>query len=161
MQHHLSVFGRSLSHYLLCVILSATAASAHYGTAPNGYYPGSYNGAIFTGQVVQSTDDTISLTYSHGSKTDSFTGRVTVACHFPSSKDTLTPMPLTQIPVGSVITVFYDPKTIKVGGQKQKENRMIAIAFQEMNGKPVAEDNKLIFFCLPTPMHTVFRSFLQ
>src|SRR5690349_12296586 len=106
-------------HIGLFTLVFTSAANAQRGTAPNNYYPTWYSGATFSGQVIGATDDTITLAYTHGTKTETFEGRATAACNLPSSKTSTDPKPLTSVPTGSVITAFYEPKTIKVNGQKQ------------------------------------------
>jgi hypothetical protein len=143
----------------LFVLLFGGAVSAQYGTAPNNYYPNSYNGSTFTGKVVRTTDDTITLTYTHGSKTDTFEGHLTSPCYLPSSKTTTGPMSASQVQMGAVITAFYEGRTVKVEGRKQKENQVIAISFLQVNGRTVTEDHRAIFFCIPAPFHTYFKAF--
>jgi len=115
---------------LLMLAFSGTVV-AQEGTAPNGYYPAGYDGATFRGKVVLTTDDTISLNYVHGSKTDTFEAYATAPCNLPSTKTTTQPMPLSQVQTGAVITVFYEPKVTKIDGRKQKKNQVIGILFQE------------------------------
>ena len=133
---------------LLTLVLSGTGA-AQKGTAPNGYYPGGYNGDTFTGKVVQTTDDTITLNYVHGSKTDTFEAYSTALCNLPSTKTTTQPMPLSKIQTGAVVTLFYESKETKVDGKKQRKNQVIGIVFLEENGRKVREEHQAIFYCGP------------
>jgi hypothetical protein len=71
---------------LLMLIFSGTVV-AQKGTAPNGYYPAGYNGATFTGKVVLTTDDTMTLNYVHGSKTDTFEAYATAPLQFAINQD--------------------------------------------------------------------------
>jgi hypothetical protein len=134
---------------------------AQKGTAPNGYYPVGYNGATFTGKVVLTTDDTITLTYVHGSKTDTFEAYATAACNLPSTKTTTQPMPLSKVQTGAVITVFYEPKETKIDGRKQKKNQVIGILFQEVNGRRVKEEHQALFYCSTGPAKLYFMAFQQ
>ena len=147
---------------LVCIaffIVSTETSWTQYATAPNGYYPVGYTGATFTGTVMERSADTITLTYRHGSKTDTFVGRVDAPCHFPSSKTEITRMNLLTIPMGSVITAFYESKTVKVEGTKLRENRIFGISFREMDGKPVPEQERTVFYCRDLPVPSVFRAF--
>lgn len=110
MPHELGDFlRRLLCSGLLMLVFSGTVV-AQKGTAPNGYYPAGYNGATFTGRVVLTTEDTITLNYVHGSKTDTLEAYAITPCNLPSTKNTTQPMPLSQVQTGAVVTVFYEPK---------------------------------------------------
>jgi hypothetical protein len=51
---------------LSCVLFLGALLVAQKGSAPNGYHPAGYGGSTFTGNVVQTTDSTITLNYIHG-----------------------------------------------------------------------------------------------
>jgi len=129
------------------VLLLSTALAAQKGSAPNGYYPAGYGGSTFTGKVVQTSDRTITLNYIHGSKTDVFEGYATAPCNVPSSATTESPLPLSNLQIGTIVTAFYQTKTTKVGGQKEKKNQVIAISVLEEDGKKIPEERQLIFYC--------------
>jgi len=57
----------------------------------------------------------------------------TTPCNLPSTQTTTQPMPLSQVQIGAVVTVFYQPKETKVDGRRQKKNQVIGILFQEVN----------------------------
>lgn len=143
----------------LFALIFCPLVNAQRGTAPNNYYPTWYNGATFTGQVVGATGDTITLAYTHGNKTETFEGRATAPCNLPSSKTSTDPKPFTSLPTGSMITAFYEPKTVRVNGQKQKENQVMAISFIEVNGRKVQEEHRAIFYCIPGTFRTDFKAF--
>lgn len=136
---------------LFCVLLLGAALAAQKGSAPNGYYPAGYGGSTFTGKVVQTTDRTITLNYIHGSKTDVFEAYATAPCNVPSSATTTIPMPLSSVQIGAVVTVFYEGKTTKGGGHKEKKNQVIAISVLEEDGKKIPEARRAIFYCVTTP----------
>jgi hypothetical protein len=142
-------------------ILHAWGTSGQAGTAPSGYYPTGYSGDMFRGTVSQTTDDTITLNYVHGSETEIFEAHADAPCHLPASKSGTSPMPLTKVPIGSLIEIFYEAKTIKVGGVKQKENQIVGLAFLQtkVNGQWVAMKSKVIFYCTPIPDYTSFMAF--
>jgi len=134
-------------------------ASAQYGTAPPAPYPIGYSGTTFTGEVVGTSEDTITVTHTHKSKTDKFEGHAAATCHMPVTKDTTEPLPLSQVQVGTVVTVFYEEKTIKVNGQKEHSNEIIAISFVQVKGKNVKADHQAIFYCLPATENLFFKAF--
>jgi hypothetical protein len=136
----------------LVAVVCADVVSAQYGSAPNNYYPQGYHGATFTGAVAQMNNDAITLTYTHGSKADTFEGYVAARCNLPATRATV-------VKKGAVITVFYEPETIKTNGQKLKKNRILGISFQEVDGNKIAEDQRKIFYCMPPPFQMQFKGF--
>jgi hypothetical protein len=152
MRHLLNRCVRALLCCGLVASVFARVVSAQYGSAPNNYYPVGYHGATFTGTIAQTNNETITLTYTHGNKTDTFEGYVAAPCNLPSSRTTI-------VKKGAVITVFYEVETIKINGQKQKKNRILAISFKEVDGKTVADNERRIFYCMPTPFQTYFKAF--
>ena len=56
-------------------------------------------------------------------------------------------MEVADIPLGTVMTVFYNHGSRQEGGRKVDENRIIAIAFNEYNGQKVPEEKRLIYLC--------------
>jgi hypothetical protein len=124
----------------LFVLLLGGVVAAQQGTAPNNYNPVGYNGSIFSGRVVQTTDDSITLSYVHGSKTDTFEA-------------------YTKVQTAAVVTVYYEPKTVKVDGRKQKRNEVVGISFLEVNGRKVSEEHQAIFYCIPGQPTLYFRAF--
>ena len=141
------------------VLLLSAVMAAQQGTAPNNYYPVGYSGSIFTGKVVQATDDSITLSYVHGGKTDTFEAYATAPCNLPVSKTATRPAPLSIVQTGAVVTVYYETRTVKVGGRKQKKNQVIGISFLEVNGKSVSEEHQAIFYCIPGQPALYFRAF--
>jgi hypothetical protein len=59
--------------FLTILTFLPVGLSAQYGTAPNNYYPENYNGSIFKGVVTDTADNHVTLTFTNGSKTESFT----------------------------------------------------------------------------------------
>src|SRR5215475_12803958 len=103
-------YGSPLGFFLRVAVLGlwlGLPASAQYGTAPPAPYPIGYSGETFTGTVVETGDDTITLTSTRGRKTDKFVGRTAAICHMPVTKTTTEPLPLSQVQVGMVVTVFF------------------------------------------------------
>lgn len=110
-------------------LLIAAGASAQHGTAPSGYYPIGYTGDTWTGVVVSVNPNTgeFVLTYTRGSKTESFTG-VPEDGYMVLPKDSpLRPLKPGDIHVGRIITVFYMAETKKVDGKKVVINTVVNI----------------------------------
>ena len=137
------------------------AAKAQYGRAPSGYYPLGYSGDIFTGTVIQTTDDTITLSYEHGDKTETFEGYATGPCHVPAKNQETSQMPLTKVPIGSRIEIFYEEKTVKTGGTKQKQNQIIGITFlkTKVRGEWLEMKSRVIFYCAQAGNILPFNAF--
>lgn len=142
--------------FLTIVSFLPISMSAQYGTAPNNYYPENYNGSIFTGVVTDTADNQVTLTFTKGGKTDSFTGVFETGCSVPA-RDGRRMVP-TDIPKGTVMTSFFNATTKKVEGKKIKENLIIAIAFEVWQGQRAAEDKKMIYWCTDQ-RHLKFRAY--
>ena len=71
-------------------------------------------------------------------------------------------MPLTKVPIGSLIEIFYEAKTVKVGGVKQRQNEMIGFTFlkTKVNGEWVAMKSKVTFYCAQAGSFLTFKVFL-
>jgi hypothetical protein len=142
--------------FLTIVTLLPINMSAQYGTAPNNYYPENYNGSIFTGVVTDTADNHVTLKFTNGNKTDSFTGVFQTGCSVPA-RDGHRMMPA-DIPKGTVMTAFFNATTKKVDGKKIKENLIIAIAFEVWQGQRAADDKKMIYSCTDQ-RHLKFRAY--
>jgi hypothetical protein len=104
------------------LMTACIAAFGQHGTAPAGYYPVGYAMDIWTGEVV-STDDTtreITLTYTNGKKSETFTGVLKDKFEVKMKDGSMKELNPSGIPKGARITVFYQAKTRKVGGNKVK-----------------------------------------
>ena len=134
----------------------AIHVSAQYGTAPNNYYPDSYSGSIFTGIVTETGANHITLTFTKGNKTETFTGVFETGCSVPA-RDGRPMMPI-DIPTGTVMTTFYNAETKKVDGKKIKQNLIIAIAFEVWQGQKARDDKKMIYWCTDS-RHLQFRAY--
>jgi len=107
---------------LLILILVGFPALAQHGTAPAGYYPAGYNGDMWTGALTAANDSTreITLSYTKKDKTQTFTGAleekftITLA---DGKKHELKP---SDIAPGTILRVYYKPKTKKVEDKKVK-----------------------------------------
>ncbi len=135
--------------------LPLMTASAQYGSAPNNYYPDNYAGATFTGEVTAASGNQITLIYKKKDKTDTFIGQFETNCSVPSKDHH--PMVASDIPAGTVLTAFYNRETKEVNGQKEKENVIIAIAFDVWQGQKVKDEKKLIYSCSKST-HMKFRA---
>lgn len=141
--------------------LPAWTSTAQAGTASSGYYPADYSGDTFTGTVTQTTDDTITLSYTQSGKPKTFEAYANGPCALPATKSAASPMPLTKVPIGSQIVIFYEAKTVKVAGVKQKQNQMIGFTFlrTKVNGEWVVMKRQVIFYCAQAGTFLTFKAF--
>jgi hypothetical protein len=136
--------------FLIGLFLSVLSISsfAQYGTAPQGGdFPASYNGDTFTGTVTASEGDQITLTYTKGSKTDTFIGKIDGGCAVPTNDGSNHKMTATDIPKDTVMTAYFSHVTKKVDGQKTKENDIIAISFKVWKGQTIPDEKKKVWPC--------------
>ena len=129
------------------VLLLSLTVTAQQGTAPNGYYPQNYQGTIFTGEVIDGPLDVLTLRYKKGDKQELFTGRFESPCAVPTKDGKMGAMTPADVPLGSVLTVFYYGNTAKKDGQPAKGNVIIGIVFREANGKVIPVDRQRGYQC--------------
>ena len=136
---------------LLAVVLGlAVQVVAQHGSAPSGFYPHNYHGDTFTGQVVQTTDKSITLEYHNGKNDENFIGSIDQPCMAPTKKNPREQkeLHLTVIPPGSVVTVFYnEEKRKQADGSQKRENIILAIRFDEVNGQKLTNPGRPVTPC--------------
>jgi hypothetical protein len=143
---------------LVLVVCVPVISYAQYGTVPSNYYPEKYNGSIFTGVVTETGDDEIVLNYTKGSKTEVFKGRFETGCSVPRADKSGRKLMPPDIPKGTSLTVFFNSDTKKANGTKVKENVILAIAFDSVQGQKISDDKKMIYPCTKsTAVH--FRAY--
>jgi hypothetical protein len=111
------------------LMMFCIAAFGQHGTAPDGYYPPSYSGDIWTSEVVSTNDTTreIALTYTNGAKSETFTGVLKDNFQVKMKDGSMKELNPSGIPKGARIVVFYQAKTRKVDGNKVKYNEIFQI----------------------------------
>jgi hypothetical protein len=140
---------QSLLTGVACALLLVSAAiSAQYGTAPSGYYPASFNGSTFKGAVAAISNDEVTLSFSKGADSETFTAHFETGCSIPgeAGKPARIMMPA-NIPVGSGLTAFYMTRTEKADGKKAKENWIVAISIDAWGKRKIPEDRQGIMYC--------------
>ncbi|HEX8814420.1 MAG TPA: hypothetical protein VF753_02870 [Terriglobales bacterium] len=120
---------------------------AQYGTAPEGDFPASYNGDTFSGTVTAAETDQLTLTYTKGSKTDTFVGKLAGGCAVPTTNNSNHKMTAADIPKDTVMIAYFNRVTKKVDGQKTKENQIIAVSFEVWHGQKISDEKKKIWPC--------------
>lgn len=121
--------------YGICasVILFAfqNVLAAQQGVAENGYYPPTYSGTIFIGNLTSANDDTreTTLTYTNpgSGKTETFVGILEDGYMIEGKDGTLRDLKPSNLKLGARIKVYYMAKTKKVDGKKVKINSIFLI----------------------------------
>lgn len=110
----------ALAFCLLLILISRSLAQ--HGAAPDGYYPPGYSGDTWSGEVTSTNDDTreITLTYTKGAKTETFTGVLQEGYKVKLKDGTLHELKPSVITKGTYLMVFYMQKTRKEGDKKIK-----------------------------------------
>jgi len=153
------VFTLILSFFFSVVV--NFSADAQKGTAPSGYFPMGYSGDTFSGAFVPSDDDKlVKLVYQKGSKTESFEGSIEAACQAPTQADphVTKELHLSSIAAGTVLTVYYNPTTVKTDGKKVRTNLIWGIRFDVVNGQALTSPDRPIIACSHQQGST-FRAF--
>ena len=135
---------------LVTILWFAGIAAGQKGSAPSGFYPGNYNGDTFTGAVIKTEPDSLTLQYRNGAKGEVFSGTVEKPCIGPvkGAPHQTRELHLTAIPLGSVLTVFYnDVKTKDADGTKHQKNMILALRFDEVNGQKLTNPNRPVILC--------------
>jgi hypothetical protein len=140
---------KSFLHILMVVCISCLPLRAQHATAPNGYYPHTYSGSIFTGSLESVVPDTqeITLVYTKGSKTERFVGRLESTCSWKDKQGTVHSFTGSDLPKGTVLTTFYTSSTKKSGGEKITENSIFAVSYAEQNGKRIPDERRVLIPC--------------
>ncbi|HYX70502.1 MAG TPA: hypothetical protein VE825_15315 [Terriglobales bacterium] len=128
----------------------AVEATAQHGIAPSGYYPANYNGDTFTGVVVESADpQALTLQYSKKGKTETFVARPEAPCMAAPKSDPheQKELHLSHIPKDSIVTAFYYAQTVHENGQNKKENVIIGIRFDRLNGQDLTQPTRPMISC--------------
>jgi len=114
-----------MKRVLLAMVFLAslrTAAFGQHGSAPPGYYPMGYAGDTWTGEVVSTDDVTreITLRCTNEKKSETFIGILKENYQVKIKDGSMKELKASGIPKGARITVFYQAKTRKVNGVKEK-----------------------------------------
>jgi hypothetical protein len=140
------------------VLILAALAFGQQGIAPNRYYPRDYQGATFTGEVIDGPLDVITLRYTKRSQQETFSGRFEVPCAVPTKDHKMGAMSASDVNVGDAVTVYYFAQNIKKDGRTIKENVIVFITFDAVSGKIVPAEKRRTFPCTRA-ISTVYKAF--
>jgi len=136
----------------------ALLVSAQQGTAPSGYYPHSYFGATFTGEVIDGPLDVLTLKYKKSDHEETFIGKFEVPCPAPMKDGKIGAMTPADVPLGTVVTVFYYGGNAKANDKQGVENLIIGISFDTVEGRVVPVEKRKKFVCTNQIMN-VYKAF--
>jgi hypothetical protein len=113
-----------------CFLLFTGLLPAQHGTAPNGYYPPGYAGDTWTGEVTDVNDTTreITLTYRKKNKMETFTGALELGYKVRSKSGGEHELKVSEIPLGTQLTVYYMAKWRKVERKKVEYYEILRLA---------------------------------
>lgn len=122
---------RRLALVVVLALLAALPASTQHGTAESGYWPMGYMGDMWTGVVTSTNSATreITLTFTKGKKTETFTGVLQEGYTVKMKDGTSRELPVSTLVPGTRITVYYMPKQKKEGDKKIKYYEIFKIQF--------------------------------
>jgi hypothetical protein len=138
--------------------LLTVSTHAQKGTAPTGFYPANFHGNTFTGSLQRDTTavadaDELTLIYTKGGHVERFVGRLESTCSMARKDGSKHTFKVTDLPNGTVLTVFYIPNAIK-SKQGAPESSVFGVSFVEFNGKEIPKDERLSIPCSERDFHT-------
>ena len=136
----------------ILMLLAGGNCLAQLGTAPSGYYPLGYGGSTFTGVVTarDAATQEIRLTYENKkkNKSENFVGLLQGPCELPTGAKTTRELKVEDFPDGTALTAFYNTKSHKEDGKKVEVHQIIMMRFDELDGKPVPEQQRIPIYCM-------------
>jgi hypothetical protein len=117
-------------------ILLVLPVQAQHGQAEAGYYPGAYLGDTWQGNVTAVNDDThtITLTYTKGSKTQTFDIRFAQGLAVNYSDGTSKAIKPSDIPIGAAAIAYYTPFSEKIDGKKTDVHEAFLVRVKTVDG---------------------------
>ena len=131
---------------------------AQQGIAPAGYYPRYYQRMTFTGEVVEGPADVLTLRYKSSKTEQTFTGRFETPCDAITKDGKHAGMTPADVALGNIVTVYYYGDTLKTNAKPAKENVVIGIRFDVVNGKAVPLEHRTSYRCTHE-WRTTFKAF--
>jgi hypothetical protein len=118
------------------IFLFAFPAAAQHGQAEAGYYPAAYVGDTWQGNVTAVDDAarTITLTYTKGSKAQTFVIRFAQGMAVNYSDGTSKELKPSDIPIGSMAFAYYTNYSEKVDGKKNDVHEAFMLRVKTTDG---------------------------
>jgi hypothetical protein len=128
--------------WIICVALPAmlvaftSRVQAQHGQAEPGYYPKAYVGDTWQGNVSAVDDQakTITLTYTKGSKTQTFMIRLAPGLAVSYSDGTSKELKPSDIPIGAMAYAYYTIYSEKIDGKKADVHEAFMLRVKTVDG---------------------------
>ena len=143
----------------IVAVLSVIQLFAQLRHAPTGYYPPDFGGDMFSGVVTSAQGDELTLTFENGKKKQMFVGRFAAKCHLPVNGGSTQAMTAENLPIGTQMSAMFRSRTTSSGGQKHKENEIIAVSFESVGGKALKRNDDVVWVCLPQGTALTFKAY--
>jgi hypothetical protein len=130
------VFPSTVAIPAFALFLTVTPAIAQHGEAEPGYYPTEYVGDTWQGNATSVDDqaNTITLTYTKGSKTQTFTVRFAKGLAVSYSDGTSKVLKPSDIPIGAMVMAYYTNYSEKVNGKKTDIHEAFMMRVKTVDG---------------------------
>lgn len=131
---------QSLSIILVACVVTftvfATSVQAQHGEAEPGYYPKSYVGDTWQGNVTAADDQakTITLTYTKGSKSETLVVGLASGLSVTYSDGTSKELKPSDIPIGAMAYAYYTNYSEKVDGKKTDVHEAFLLRVKTVDG---------------------------
>ena len=145
---------RTLMAAVLMAFFSPNMMFSQYGIATSNYYPLSYQGSTFSGTVADTSEETMTLTFVKGQKSETFTGRLEKPCVIKEGHG----MTASDFPKGTELTALFDPITKKVEGKKITGNIIVGVVLRSWRARKIEGDKRIIYWCTDS-RQLQFKSF--
>jgi len=121
---------------ILSVVIVARRGQAQHGEAEPGYYPNSYVGDTWQGNVTAVDDQskTVTLTYTKGSKSQVLAVRFAPGLAVSYSDGTSKELKPSDIPIGAMAYAYYTNYTEKVNGKKSDVHEAFMLRVKTVDG---------------------------
>jgi hypothetical protein len=126
-----------LAVIIFCSLFVAVSANAQHGQAEAGYYPAAYIGDTWQGNVTAVDDQarTITLTYTKGSKSQTFIIRFAPGLAVNYSDGTSKELKPSDIPIGAAAIAYYTIYSERVDGKKNEVHEAFMLRVKTVDGK--------------------------
>lgn len=122
--------------FVITLVIFAASVRAQHGEAEPGYYPAAYVGDTWQGNVTAVDDEakTITLTYTKGSKSQTFLIRFTPGLAVTYSDGTSKELKPSDIPIGAMAYAYYTNYSEKVDGKKTDVHEAFMLRIKAVDG---------------------------
>jgi hypothetical protein len=122
--------------FVAALVILTTPVQAQHGEAEPGYYPKAYVGDTWQGNVTAVDDQgkTITLTFTKGSKSQTFTVSFAPGLAVSYSDGTSKDLKPSDIPIGAMAYAYYTNYSEKVDGKKSDVHEAFILRVKTVDG---------------------------